>query len=248
MGPVYRMSVDSDRWADSFVVQKGRRNTRRILADEGPFEFRALTQIGAWGVGSIAAVVIAILSYQSKTADDQQQASIQDIVNQQAAHISQVAKDADAMTRRLSLAIEQLNHDRDRLYGRVTTMETALATVQSAIPAFAKGATIAGVPADGATPAKPAAPAKVAANTPPLATLPAVQLANAQVQSPPLLANSLVLLPDPPIQKNMLPTIEVSPPVPAAAPAEAKDMSKDTSKDAKRSDAAPAPHQSPSLP
>jgi hypothetical protein len=104
-----------------------------LLADEDDFDRRrTLWRVASWGVGSIAAIVIAVAANQSSLGWRRDQAMTADLV-QQANRLQTVARESQNEARRLASAVETLNNDRDRLYTRVTVLEQGLDSVTGAI-------------------------------------------------------------------------------------------------------------------
>ena len=86
---------------------------------------RALWRLGSWAVGSIGALVLAILVSQSSIQGRQDQLVAADLARQ-SQQIQRLTKEAQAEVTRLGSAIETLNGDRDRLFSRVTVIEQNL--------------------------------------------------------------------------------------------------------------------------
>jgi hypothetical protein len=111
-----------------------------FLADEGTFNRRILWRLGSWGVGSIAAITLAILASQTGsglikeagTAGRQQHSAAADLATQ-SRQLQSLVKASEREIRRLSSAIDTLNSDRDRLFARVTTLEQGIDSVTGSI-------------------------------------------------------------------------------------------------------------------
>ena len=103
-----------------------------LLAEEDDLDRRALWRIGSWGVGAVAAVIVAVMANQTQLGWKRDQVAAADLTRQ-AQQIQQVAKETHNEARRLASAIDTLNSDRDRLYTRVTTLEQGLDSVTGAI-------------------------------------------------------------------------------------------------------------------
>ena len=103
-----------------------------LLADEDPFDRRALWRLGSWGVGATGAVILAVLASQSSLEWKREQVAAADLARQ-AQQIQLVARETQNEARRLAAAIDTLNGDRDRLYLRVTGLEQGLDSVTGAI-------------------------------------------------------------------------------------------------------------------
>ena len=96
-----------------------------LLAEEDDLDGRALWRIGSWGVGAVAAVIVAVMANQTSLGWKRDQTASADL-NRQAQQVQMVAKETQNEARRLASAIDTLNNDRDRLYTRVTTLEQGL--------------------------------------------------------------------------------------------------------------------------
>jgi hypothetical protein len=96
-----------------------------FLAEEDDLDRRSLWRLGSWGVGSVVAVVVAVMASQSSIGLRRDQIASADLARQ-SQQIQSVAKDSQSEARRLASAIDTLNGDRDRLYSRVTVLEQGL--------------------------------------------------------------------------------------------------------------------------
>ena len=192
-----------------------------LLAEEDESDRRrTLWRVASWGVGAIAAVVIAVMTNQSSLGWRREQAATSDLV-QQANRLQAVARESQNEARRLASAVDTLNSDRDRLYTRVTVLEQGLDSVTGAI---AKQTVAAAVPAPVVQPdVQPAeqAPAPVIA---PAVTKPAAQsekaAAAASVEPVPAGTSAVKDVPTKPAAMPATPLIEsksmMAPPDPAA--------------------------------
>jgi hypothetical protein len=126
------MASDRDQWADNFASDNSGGWLAGFLADEDEFDRRSLWRLGSWGVGSVAALVVALLAYQSGVGLRRDQLASADLVRQ-SQQIQWVAKESQNETRRLASAIETLNGDRDRLYSRLSLLEQGLDSVTGSI-------------------------------------------------------------------------------------------------------------------
>src|SRR3984885_8688045 len=151
------MARDTDQLAGSFETENTGGLLSGLLADEDTFDRRSLWRIGSWGVGTVGAVVLAVLASQSQISLRREQFAAADLARQ-AQQIQLVAKESQNETRRLASAVDTLNGDRDRLYSRVTVLEQGLDSVTGAI-ARPSSAPTASQAIAAASP--PAAPAKV---------------------------------------------------------------------------------------
>jgi hypothetical protein len=111
-----------------------------FLADEGGFDRRTLWRLGSWGIGSIAAMTIAILAHQSGNglrketgASLRQEQIVAANLARQSQQIHSIAKASENEISRISSAVNTLNGDRDRLFARVTVLEQGLDSVTGSI-------------------------------------------------------------------------------------------------------------------
>jgi hypothetical protein len=165
------MTRDRDQWADTLSPDNGGGWLTGFLAEENEFDRRALWRLGSWGVGAVAAVVVALLANQSSVGLRRDQTASADLIRQ-SQQIQWIAKESQNETRRLGSAVETLNNDRDRLYARVTVLEQGLDSVTGSI-----GSQSAAAPPAPAPPPPPVvtAPTPVASARPqPAAELPTV--------------------------------------------------------------------------
>lgn len=131
---------------------------KRFIAKEDEFDGRMMLRLGAWGIGSIVALVVAIIAVQSPASARRDTASTD--VTQQAQQLQRIAKESQNQTRQLSAAMDTLNKDRDRLYNRVTVLEQALDSINGSIAKLS------------APPPVVASAAPVSTSTSPLASTP----------------------------------------------------------------------------
>jgi hypothetical protein len=125
------MAKDRDNLADGFNDSSSGW-LGGFLAEEDDLDRRSLWRLGSWGVGSVAAVVVAVMASQSSIGARRDQIASADLVRQ-SQQIQSVAKDSQTEARRLASAIDTLNGDRDRLYSRVTVLEQGLDSVTGSI-------------------------------------------------------------------------------------------------------------------
>jgi hypothetical protein len=125
------MAKDRDNLGDGFTDYSGGWLTG-VLAEEDDLDRRSLWRLGSWGVGSVAAVVVAVMASQSSIGARRDQIASADLVRQ-SQQTQSVAKDSQTEARRLASAIDTLNGDRDRLYSRVTVLEQGLDSVTGSI-------------------------------------------------------------------------------------------------------------------
>lgn len=129
---------------------------KRFIAKEDELDSRMMMRLGAWGIGSIVALVIAIIAVQSPASARRDQAST-DLTQQAQQQLQRIAKDSQNQTRQLSAAMDTLNKDRDRLYNRVTVLEQALDAVNGSIAKLSTPPVVAAA-APQATPASSPSP------------------------------------------------------------------------------------------
>jgi hypothetical protein len=164
------MAKDRDNLADGFNDSSSGWLTG-FLAEEDDLDKRSLWRLGSWGVGSVAAVVVAVMASQSSIGARRDQIASADLVRQ-SQQIQSVAKDSQSEARRLASAIDTLNGDRDRLYSRVTVLEQGLDSVTGSI---ARQNSAAGSPQPG--PSLLSTAEQSAALLPPVAAAPATTVA-----------------------------------------------------------------------
>jgi hypothetical protein len=237
------MAKDRDNLADRFDTDNSGGWLGGFLAEEDDLDRRSLWRLGSWGVGSVAAVVVAVLASQSSIGARRDQIAAADLVRQ-SQQIQSVAKDSQSEARRLASAIDTLNGDRDRLYSRVTVLEQGLDSVTGSIARQTSAAPQAGPsllsaleqPAFLTPPPAAAAPATTVAaltekprDTAPRqgGSMPASsEASNATTATPLMPAKSMMAPPDPAAAKLTVPeqppeiiTAAPAPEVVAAAPA-----------------------------
>ncbi|WGS17272.1 hypothetical protein [Bradyrhizobium sp. ISRA463] len=162
------MAKDPDKLAAELQTDDGLLGS--VLAEENEFDRGMLWRLGSWGFAAVGAVTVAVMANQSSLMLKRDQLAAADLARQ-AQQLQTLTKESHNETRRLALAIDTLNSDRDRLYSRVTTLEQSLDSVTGAIAKQAQMPV--GATSNPAT--APAAPAQ--ANpppTPPVAAAPAV--------------------------------------------------------------------------
>ena len=103
-----------------------------FLADEDEFDRRALWRLASWGVGSVGAVIIAIMAHQSGIGLRHEQIAAADLASQ-SRQFQSIARTNESEAKRLASAIETLNGDRDRLFARMTALEQGLDSVTGSI-------------------------------------------------------------------------------------------------------------------
>lgn len=123
-----RLAKNSDHLKDSFDTDNTGGVLSGLLAEEDDLDRRALWRIGSWGVGAVAAVVVAVMANQSSLGLKREQMAAAEL-SRQAQQIQLAARENQNETRRLANAVDTLNGDRDRLYSRVTSLEQGLDSV-----------------------------------------------------------------------------------------------------------------------
>jgi hypothetical protein len=123
-----RLARDSDHRAGDFETDNTGGLLSGLLAEEDDLDRRALWRIGSWGVGAVAAVVVAVMANQSSLGLKREQMAAAEL-SRQAQQIQLAARENQSETRRLASAVDTLNGDRDRLYSRVTSLEQGLDSV-----------------------------------------------------------------------------------------------------------------------
>jgi hypothetical protein len=126
------MAKDRDNLAGGFDTDNSGGWLAGFLAEEDDLDRRSLWRLGSWGVGSVAAVVVAVMAGQSSIGVRRDQLAAADLARQ-SQQIQSVARESANEARRLASAIDTLNGDRDRLYSRVTVLEQGLDSVTGAI-------------------------------------------------------------------------------------------------------------------
>jgi hypothetical protein len=156
------MAKAANNSADSFGSENTGGVLSKFLAEEDEFDRRALWRLGSWAVGSVGAVIIALVANQSSIGWRHEQIASADLARQ-SQQIQTIAKESQGEARRLASAIDTLNADRDRLYARVSVLEQGLDSVTGALArqnARAASPQAAATPATSAAPVAPA-PAEV---------------------------------------------------------------------------------------
>ena len=169
------MAKDPDNLAGSFETENTGGLLSGFLAEEDEFDRRALWRLGSWGVGAVAAVIVAVMANQSQLSLRREQIAAADLTRQ-AQQVQLVARESLSEARRLASAIDTLNGDRDRLYSRVTTLEQGLDSVTGAIARQGSGAA--------ASAAKSSTPMEIAAQTPPPPAPAVAPVATTQAAAP----------------------------------------------------------------
>lgn len=206
-----------------------------FLAEEDEFDRRTLWRIGSWGVGAVAAVVVAVMANQSSLGWRREQLAAVDLV-QQANRLQTIARDSQNEARRLASAVETLNSDRDRLYSRVTVLEQGLDSVTGAIAR--QNPALATPPAAAASEPSPA-PAVAPVATAPAAATDKTPASTVAAEPSPANVSSVV--------KDVPKTIQLKD-APKEGPAKDSTAKDSTAKDTSAKDAGIKPAASPVTP
>jgi hypothetical protein len=134
------MASDRDKWADSLSADHSGGWLAGFLAEEDEFDRRSLWRLGSWGVGAVAAVIVALYANQSTLGVRRDQVAAANLMRQ-SQQIQWVAKESQSESRRLASAVDTLNSDRDRLFSRVTVLEQGLDTVTGSVARQSAAAT-----------------------------------------------------------------------------------------------------------
>jgi hypothetical protein len=167
------MAKDRDNLAGGFDTDNSGGWLTGFLAEEDDLDRSSLWRLGSWGVGSVAAVVVAVMASQSSIGARRDQVASADLTRQ-SQQIQSVAKESQTEARRLASAIDTLNGDRDRLYSRVTVLEQGLDSVTGSITRqnFAAGSAQAGP-----SPLSAPEPQSASPDPPPVAAAPVTTVA-----------------------------------------------------------------------
>jgi hypothetical protein len=185
------MADKHDKWADTLSAEHSGWLTG-FLAEEDKVDRRMMWRLGSWGVAAVGAVVVAILASQSQVQLRRDQVATSDTFARQSQQIQLVAKETQTEARRLTLAIETLNSDRDRLYARVTSVEQGLDSVTGSIKRQTTPTPTAATTTPAPTPQPPATASVVA---PPAATEPKPVAELPSIPSTPVIGPVAVIAP-----------------------------------------------------
>lgn len=130
-GPDCRMTKDHNQFRDD-LPDDGAGWINRFLADEDQMDGRMMWRLASWGLGSVAALVVAILATRSPAAINRDQVAAAELTRQ-SQQVQWIAKESQNKARELAAAVDVLNSDRDRLYARVTVLEQGLDSVTGAL-------------------------------------------------------------------------------------------------------------------
>lgn len=126
------MTKDRNQFRDDLTDDDGAGWINRFLAEEDEFDGRAMWRLASWGVGSVAALVVAILATRSPAALNRDQMAFAELARQ-SQQVQWIARESQNKARELAAAVDTLNADRDRLYTRVTVLEQGLDSVTGAL-------------------------------------------------------------------------------------------------------------------
>ena len=126
------MAGDPNHLGDSFETENTGGLLSGFLAEEEDIDRRSLWRLGSWGIGAVAAVVVAVLANQSAFRSRLDQVASDDLARQ-AQQLRTVARESQNEARRLASAVDTLNSDRDRLYARVSSLEQGLDSMTGSI-------------------------------------------------------------------------------------------------------------------
>ncbi len=126
------LARNSDHLAGSFQADNAGGVLSGLLAEEEDLDRRVLWRIGSWGVGAIAAVILAVVTNQPSFGWKRDLTTATDLTRQ-AQQTQMAAREIQNEARLLASAVDTLNGDRDRLYARVTTLEQGLDSVTGTI-------------------------------------------------------------------------------------------------------------------
>ena len=114
------IAADDDGWLD------------RWFADEEEPDRAALWRLGSWGIAAVAALTVGLLAGEIPAGAKRTDIASAEFANE-AHQIDGLRQQTQQDTRRLAAAIETLNRDRDRLFGRLTAVEQGLDSVTGSI-------------------------------------------------------------------------------------------------------------------
>jgi hypothetical protein len=125
------MTKDQNHFRDD-PTDDGAGWINRFLADEDEFDGRSMWRLASWGVGSVGALIVAILAIRSPAAVNRDQLASAEVARQ-SQQVQWIARESQNKARELAAAVDTLNSDRDRLYARVTVLEQGLDSVTGAL-------------------------------------------------------------------------------------------------------------------
>ncbi|WP_347264285.1 hypothetical protein [Nitrobacter sp.] len=197
------MAKNQNGLAESAGADESSGRPGGFLADEDGFDRRTIWRLGSWGVGSIGAVIVALLAYNSGASLRSRPLVAVDLAKPSPP--LEIVRAAEKKIERLSSAIDTLNSDRDRLFARITAIEQGFESVTGSISrnasrtkavATTTSTPAASEPAPAREPDSPGADASTAANASTDAPLSApaafITTAAAAAVKPPVAASSSV--------------------------------------------------------
>lgn len=125
------MAKNQNGLAESAGADESSGRPGGFLADEDGFDRRTIWRLGSWGVGSIGAVIVALLAYNSDAALRSRPLVAVDLAKPSPP--LEIVRAAEKKIERLSSAIDTLNSDRDRLFARITAVEQGFESVTGSI-------------------------------------------------------------------------------------------------------------------
>jgi hypothetical protein len=148
------MTKNQNHFRDDLTDDDGAGWINRFLAEEDEFDGRSMWRLASWGVGSVGALIVAILAIRSPAVVNRDQLASAEIARQ-SQQVQWIARESQNKARELAAAVDTLNSDRDRLYARVTVLEQGLDSVTGAlarpatapVPASQPPSPVAAVPA-----------------------------------------------------------------------------------------------------
>lgn len=126
------MTKDRNHFRDDLTEDDGAGWINRFLAEEDEFGGPSMWRLASWGVGTVGALIVAILATRSPAAINRDQTASAELARQ-SQQVQWIAKESQNKARELAAAVETLNSDRDRLYARVTVLEQGLDSVTGAL-------------------------------------------------------------------------------------------------------------------
>jgi hypothetical protein len=115
-----RLDADDDGWFD------------KLIADEDEPDRATLWRLGSWAIAAVAALTLGLLSGQLPTSAKRVELAEAEFAGQ-TQRLEGLALETKQETRRLAAAVDTLNSDRDRLFGRITAVEQGLDSVTGSI-------------------------------------------------------------------------------------------------------------------
>src|SRR5437016_397730 len=128
---------DSDGWLDKFI------------ADEDEPDRATLWRLGSWGIAALVALSAGLLAGEIPAGATKTQLATAELADQ-GHRLEGLTLEAQQETRRLAAAVDTLSRDRDRLFGRMSSLEQGLDSVTGSIPKqpAAVAPAVAATPAD----------------------------------------------------------------------------------------------------